>query len=106
MATYKPVAVSITSASIAAKNGKKIEKSAVNVSWNLVFIYGTALFSTSVTQGVLSNATVLGWYSTQAGSMGDADLLTFTDANGRYGITMGMGNALTLKFYSNADATL
>ncbi|WP_261772115.1 hypothetical protein [Clostridium botulinum] len=50
---------------------------------------------------ILSNATILGWYSAVAGSEGDAVLHGFAGTKGKYGITVNTGYPITFKFYAH-----
>lgn len=111
MSTYKPLANIIPANVITAHKGSKLQKTVDTTSWNLVLIDGVAtgtslavstngssVISASV---VLKSGTVLGWYGTTAGSIGNADIQTFTDSIGKYGVTVNTGSALTLKFYAH-----
>lgn len=108
MANYKPVTVSIGANSIYNANGTKLDKNVTTTSWHLAFIYGTAVGVSIKASGstrisapiVLSNGTVLGWYSTVAGNIADADIQTFTGAGGQYGVTVNSDYPLTIRFYS------
>lgn len=111
MTTYKPVAKVIPANVITANNGNKLNKTVDTTAWNLVLIDGVAtgtslkvstngssVISASV---ILKSGTVLGWYDTTAGSIDDADIQTFTNNVGKYGVTVNTGTALTLKFYAH-----
>ncbi|MBW6409473.1 hypothetical protein [Clostridium weizhouense] len=110
MATYKPLAVTLGATSISNVNGNKLIKTIGTTAWDLAFIYGTAIGTSlhvSSTGGVysatviLKSGTVLGWYSTVAGSEGNAAIETFGNSEGRYGVTVNTGAPITLKFYAH-----
>ncbi|MGL5615037.1 MAG: hypothetical protein ACRDD2_02235 [Sarcina sp.] len=102
MAVYKPMPVVVTSAAINAANGAAIIQEVGTTVWNLVLIYGTAIATTvSGTTVVLKSGTILGWYSNVAQNVSTATLRTFSDAEGRFGITVSTGKKVTFKFYSH-----
>ncbi|MDR5585910.1 MULTISPECIES: hypothetical protein [Clostridium] len=109
MSTYKPLGTVISAATITRYNGNKLAQAVGTTAWNLVLINGLATGKSMHISGevvvsapiVLKSGTVLGWYGTTAGSIGNADIQTFTDSTGKYGVTVNTGTALTLKFYAH-----
>lgn len=109
MATYKPLATTVTSNAIFNANGATLKETLGATAWNLAFIYGTAIAKSIQIVGsakvsatiVLSNAAVLGWYSNVAGSEGNAAIHGFAGTAGRYGITVNTGKPVTFKFYAH-----
>ncbi|AOR23410.1 hypothetical protein [Clostridium taeniosporum] len=109
MSTYKPLATVISAATINNYNGNKLTQTVGTTAWDLVLINGVAVGTSMHVSGstvisapvILNSGTVLGWYDTTAGSIGNADIQTFTDSNGKYGVTVNTGTSLTLKFYAH-----
>ncbi|EES51033.1 hypothetical protein NE172_07765 [Clostridium botulinum] len=109
MSTYKPLATVISAAAINRYNGNKLNQSIGTTAWDLVLIDGLATGKSMHVSGsvvvsapvILKSGTVLGWYGTTAGSIGNANIQTFTDSTGKYGVTVNTGSALTLKFYAH-----
>lgn len=109
MANYKPLAASVSSNSLYDFNGARIDKTINTSAWDLIFLYGTALGISLKISGaivvskkvVLKSGTVLGWYNTTAGTVANAAFQTFSDSNGRYGVTINSGHPVTVKFYAH-----
>lgn len=90
---YKPVLKTIAAAN--ASSGIVLPTKLSTASWGLLLIRGTAVFST----GILSSGAVAVWVSNSP-QASTPNNLTFTDANGIYGITTKANVDLNLKFYS------
>lgn len=95
MANYKPVPALISSS--AAIAGTMITRNISTDSWGLVLVKGSAMFSDTV----LRSGAVAVWEDTNTTSTRNADRLTFTDANGEYGITCRADVRILLKFYDS-----
>lgn len=98
---YKPLSATIAASTINKANGSKVMKDIDTSLWNLALIYGTALGVSGTAIIVLKSGTVLGWYSNVAGEESAAAIQTFTNSNGRYGVTVNTGAPLTIKFYAH-----
>lgn len=112
MATFRPVGTSIAANSIFLNQGGRILKAVKTSTWGLILINGEATGLSYAMSGsvkviasgvILPNAAVLGWFSTTAGTVTAADVEGFSDANGRYGVTVSpvANKPLVLKFYAN-----
>lgn len=95
MANYKPIPALISES--AAVEGTMITKNLSTSNWGLLLVKGSALYSDTV----LRSGAVAVWEDTNTTSTRNADRLTFTDANGEYGITCRANVRILLKFYDN-----
>lgn len=95
MPNYRPKPAYITSAS--AVGGTMIAKNVSTSTWGLALVKGTAKYATTI----LSSGAVAVWENTNTASSRNANVVTFTNALGQYGITCKSGVRLILKFYDN-----
>lgn len=112
MATFRPIPAGITANSVFLNQGGRILKAVKTSSWGLLLLNGVATGLSYALSGsakvvasgvILPNAAVLGWFSTTAGTVTNADVEGFSDATGRYGVTVTpvVGKPIILKFYAN-----
>jgi len=95
---YQPVTAALTSANTAKSNIPIVTQSLTTSKWGLLLIAGLAQTSDSE---IISNGTVVIWANTAtAGSLTSADYMTFTNNDGRYGITIPTTNKYAVKIYS------
>lgn len=96
--SYKPSAIGVT-ATIAAKTAVPFLKESATLSkWDLLLLAGIAK---NTAGAVISNGAVAVWMNTAtAGSITEADFMTFTNGTGRYGVTINAGQKFVVKFYS------
>ncbi|UEL47876.1 hypothetical protein [Terrisporobacter hibernicus] len=96
--SYKPSAIGVT-ATNAAKTAIPYMKKSANLSkWDLLLLAGIAK---NTAGAVISNGAIAVWINTAtAGSITDADFMTFTDTSGRYGVSISAGSKFVVKFYS------
>ncbi|WP_070001157.1 hypothetical protein [Cellulosilyticum sp. I15G10I2] len=95
MPNYSPKGKVIPSAS--AVSGTVVDQNVTASTWGLFLLKGTAL---DLSESPLASGAVQVWEST-APTTGPATRMTFTDAEGIYGITCKANVALTIKFYDN-----
>jgi hypothetical protein len=89
---YKPRTITVASAN--ADSGQAFTQ-AINTSmWKMFLLKGTALGPSGT---AMQSGAVQVWESTKATTLA-ADHTTFTDAQGRYGVTCRAGVALKIKF--------
>jgi hypothetical protein len=91
MANYRPHTVNVTAAASGIAKIKDINTSI----WQMFLLKGTAL---SPTGAAMASGAIQVWYSTNT-ITNPADQTTFTDANGKYGITTKAGVALKVRFF-------
>ncbi|WP_349673028.1 hypothetical protein [Lacrimispora sp.] len=92
--SYKPVANTL--AASAAIGGLAHSVRVLTTSWGLILLNGVAFYSNQT----LKSGAVAVWVS-NAPTTGQPTNLTFTDANGNYGVTTKAGVSLVVKFYNN-----
>lgn len=92
MANYKPLVKTVTAGS--AISGIILPVDISTTSWGLLLTRGTAVFSNTI----LRSGAVVVWESTNP-TTATPNGMTFTDANGAYGITTRAGVQLRFKFY-------
>lgn len=96
--SYRPKDISVTATSAAKTAIPYIKESASLSKWDLLLLAGIAK---NTAGAVISNGAVVVWMSTStAGSITDADFMTFTDTSGRYGVSISAGTKFVVKFYS------
>lgn len=96
--SYQPKGIGIGSASAAKTAVPFIKGSAQLAKWPLLFLGGIAKNTAGT---AIANGAVLVWMTAAtAGSVTDADFMTFTDTNGRYGLSISAGSKFVVKFYS------
>lgn len=93
MANYKPITKTLTAGSVDSAVVIPIDLS--TTSWGLALVRGTAMFGSIV----LDSGAVEVWESTKA-TTAAPDHITFTDADGIFGITTRANIQLRLKFYN------
>lgn len=98
---YKPKQATVATLT----SGAVISNKALSTeNWGLALVYGIARNPASA---ILSNAAVMLWttgVSAGGQSAGNAYAVTFTDANGRYGVTVATGIGYNLKVYGGTTA--
>ena len=96
--SYQPKGIGITSASAAKTAIPFIKGSAALNKLPLLFLGGIAK---NTAGSAIANGAVLVWMTAATtGSVTDADFMTFTDASGRYGVSISAGSKFVVKFYS------
>lgn len=96
--SYQPKDVTVTATAAAKTAQPFIKETAALAKWPLLFLGGIAK---NTAGSALANGAVLVWMSTSAaGSVTDADFMTFTDSSGRYGVSITAGSKFVVKFYS------
>lgn len=96
--SYSPVSQSLTSTNNPKAAVPVKVQNLSSALWNLVLLEGIARLSAG--GAALASATVVIWKSANAGSIGNADFITFTDVNGKYAITIPAATTITMKVYS------
>lgn len=95
---YKPNPVKISSTILKASTVYKTQ-GIDTTTWGLALLMGQALNPSNLS---LPSAAVVIWtagISTTATSIGNAYLITFTDSNGRYGVTLPVSTGYRIKVY-------
>jgi len=95
MANYKPKAVTVGKAS--AISGTAVYKNISTSTWGLFLLKGTAVSPGG--NSVLPSGGVQVWESGTL-TTSPANHTTFSDVNGKYGVTCKANIGLTIKFYS------
>lgn len=95
MANYKPLAVQVAAAAIAS--GTEVNRDAQFTTWKLALLEGTAL---SLGNGPMASIAILVWESGDA-TTGPATHTTFTDALGKFGVTVRANRGVVIKAYDN-----
>lgn len=89
---YKPKTMTIASA--AATSGVAMTNSISTLAWGMFLLKGTAIDPVG---GAMDSGAVQVWL-TASPTTGPATHTTFTDADGRYGVTVEAGRGLWIKF--------
>ena len=93
MPNYRPTSKAIT-ASVDV-SGTMVVTNVSTAAWQMALLKGTAL---SPTGGAMASGAVAVWESTNPTST-VANHTTFTDGQGRYGVTVKANTQLKVKFY-------
>lgn len=95
---FSPKSISVGAATAALTAIPAIKGSATLTKWPVLFLGGIAR---NASNSAIVNGAVAVWLNTAAaGSITSADFLTFTDATGRYGVSITGGSKFTVRFYN------
>lgn len=95
---YKPILANVSTTALKASTIYKTQ-GIDTTTWGLALLMGQALDPSNLS---LPSAAVVIWtagISTTATSIGNAYLITFTDSNGRYGVTLPISTGYRIKVY-------